>query len=69
MSSVAVLVEPVRGGTAGAHVKCWERFARSAARLPRAAPPGDGGPGGRGLGRPAETVAGRPADGTPRGSP
>jgi glycosyltransferase involved in cell wall biosynthesis len=34
MSSVAVLVELVRSDTAGGHVKCWERFAESAARLP-----------------------------------
>ncbi|MER6713419.1 glycosyltransferase [Streptomyces sp. NPDC000877] len=34
MSSVAVLVELVRSGTSGGHVKCWERFAQSAARLP-----------------------------------
>jgi glycosyltransferase involved in cell wall biosynthesis len=36
--SVAVLVELVRSGTSGGHVKCWERFAESAARLPGAAP-------------------------------
>ncbi|GGY87096.1 glycosyltransferase [Streptomyces poonensis] len=36
MYSVAVLVELVRGATAGGHVKCWERFAESAARLPEA---------------------------------
>ncbi|WP_149182544.1 glycosyltransferase [Streptomyces sp. TRM49041] len=34
MSSVAVLVELVRSGTSGGHVKCWERFAESATRLP-----------------------------------
>ncbi|MEV5438084.1 glycosyltransferase [Streptomyces sp. NPDC052682] len=34
MSSVAVLVELARSGTSGGHVKCWERFAQSAARLP-----------------------------------
>ncbi|MPY59218.1 hypothetical protein FNH08_19220, partial [Streptomyces spongiae] len=34
MFSVAVLVELMRSGTAGGHVKCWERFAESAARLP-----------------------------------
>ncbi|MEU0739414.1 glycosyltransferase [Streptomyces sp. NPDC006134] len=45
MSSVAVLVELVRSGTAGGHVKCWERFAESAARLPGTAPHGAGGPG------------------------
>ncbi|MPY47037.1 glycosyltransferase, partial [Streptomyces phyllanthi] len=44
--SVAVLVELVRSGTAGGHVKCWERFAESAARLPG---PGSGGAGGAGL--------------------
>jgi glycosyltransferase involved in cell wall biosynthesis len=38
MSSVAVLVELMRSGTAGGHVKCWERFAESAARLPGPAP-------------------------------
>ncbi|MEV5339985.1 glycosyltransferase [Streptomyces sp. NPDC052676] len=38
MTSVAVLVELVRGSTSGGHVKCWERFAESAARLPDAAP-------------------------------
>ncbi|MFD5568790.1 glycosyltransferase [Streptomyces cadmiisoli] len=36
MTSVAVLVELMRGSTSGGHVKCWERFAESAA-----------GPGGR----------------------
>jgi glycosyltransferase involved in cell wall biosynthesis len=34
MVSVAVLVELVRSSTAGGHVKCWERFAEAAARLP-----------------------------------
>ncbi|GAA3499453.1 glycosyltransferase [Streptomyces prasinosporus] len=34
MSSVAVLVELLRRDTSGGHVKCWEHFARSAARLP-----------------------------------
>ncbi|MBC9723508.1 glycosyltransferase [Streptomyces sp. TRM68367] len=37
MYSVAVLVELLRSGTSGGHVKCWERFAESAARLPDAA--------------------------------
>ncbi len=47
MFSVAVLVELMRSGTAGGHVKCWERFAESAARLPEPVP-GSGlrGPGG-----------------------
>jgi glycosyltransferase involved in cell wall biosynthesis len=40
--SVAVLVELMRGGTAGGHVKCWERFAESAARYQE---PGLDGPG------------------------
>ncbi|AXE88872.1 glycosyltransferase [Streptomyces sp. Go-475] len=40
MSSVAVLVELVRSGTSGGHVKCWERFAESAARLPGQLPDG-----------------------------
>ncbi|MEW2404253.1 glycosyltransferase [Streptomyces sp. NPDC046862] len=40
--SVAVLVELVRSGTAGGHVKCWERFAESAASLPDSVP-GDPG--------------------------
>lgn len=34
MSSIAVLVELLRRDTSGGHVKCWEHFARSAARLP-----------------------------------
>ncbi|CAM5315452.1 hypothetical protein SGLAM104S_01905 [Streptomyces glaucescens] len=38
MLSVAVLVELIRGDTSGGHVKCWERFAESAARLPAPAP-------------------------------
>ncbi|MGW2531022.1 glycosyltransferase [Streptomyces sp. NPDC001595] len=38
MTSVAVLVELMRSGTSGGHVKCWERFAESAARLPHTAP-------------------------------
>lgn len=38
MTSVAVLVELMRSGTAGGHVKCWERFAESAARLPGTLP-------------------------------
>jgi glycosyltransferase involved in cell wall biosynthesis len=32
--SVAVLVELMRSATSGGHVKCWERFAESAAGLP-----------------------------------
>lgn len=44
MFSVAVLVELERSGTAGGHVKCWERFAESAARLPDPVPGGPGGP-------------------------
>ncbi|OSZ61011.1 glycoside hydrolase [Streptomyces pharetrae CZA14] len=38
MLSVAVLVELIRGDTSGGHVKCWERFAESAARLSAPAP-------------------------------
>ncbi|MEG3629093.1 glycosyltransferase [Streptomyces poriticola] len=34
MSSIAILVELMRVGTSGGHIKCWERFAESAARLP-----------------------------------
>ncbi len=34
VTSVAVLVELLRGGPSGGHVKCWEHFARSASRLP-----------------------------------
>ncbi len=41
VSSVAVLVELLRSSTSGGHVKCWERFAESAARLPS----GPDGPG------------------------
>ncbi|MBV7701023.1 glycosyltransferase [Streptomyces sp. TRM70350] len=41
MSSVAVLVELLRSSTSGGHVKCWERFTESAARLPS----GPDGPG------------------------
>ncbi|WDV54778.1 glycosyltransferase [Streptomyces coeruleorubidus] len=40
MTSVAVLVELLRSGTSGGHVKCWERFAESAARLPGRGPDG-----------------------------
>ncbi|MEU6180629.1 glycosyltransferase [Streptomyces coeruleorubidus] len=40
MTSVAVLVELLRSGTSGGHVKCWERFAESAARLPEPLPDG-----------------------------
>ncbi|MEV8550930.1 glycosyltransferase [Streptomyces glaucescens] len=36
--SVAVLAELIRADTSGGHVKCWERFAESAARLPAPAP-------------------------------
>lgn len=36
VSSVAVLVELLRRDTSGGQVKCWERFADSAARLPAA---------------------------------
>ncbi|GGX21484.1 glycosyltransferase [Streptomyces lomondensis] len=42
MSSVAVLVELERNGTSGGHVKCWERLAESAARLPERLPDGSG---------------------------
>lgn len=41
--SVAVLVELVRRDTSGGQVKCWEHFARSAARLPERLPDGSGG--------------------------
>ncbi|GAP51372.1 glycosyltransferase [Streptomyces azureus] len=40
MTSVAVLVELLRSSTSGGHVKCWERFAESAARLPEQLPDG-----------------------------
>lgn len=40
MTSVAVLVELLRSSTSGGHVKCWERFAESAARLPEPLPDG-----------------------------
>ncbi|MFD7766359.1 hypothetical protein [Streptomyces sp. NPDC059787] len=43
MSSVAVLVEPVRRDTPGGRTKCREHFARSAARLPERLPDGSGG--------------------------
>ncbi len=45
--SVAVLVELMRSRTAGGHVKCWERFAESAARYqePGTDGLGIGGPG------------------------
>lgn len=43
VSSVAVLVELVRRDTSGGQVKCWEHFARSAARLPERLPDGSGG--------------------------
>ncbi|MFF5159677.1 glycosyltransferase [Streptomyces sp. NPDC000348] len=43
MSSVAVLVELLRRDTSGGQVKCWEHFARSAARLPEPLPDGSGG--------------------------
>ncbi|MEW2078881.1 glycosyltransferase [Streptomyces sp. NPDC013433] len=43
VSSVAVLVELVRHDTSGGQVKCWEHFARSAARLPERLPDGSGG--------------------------
>ncbi|MER5210699.1 glycosyltransferase [Streptomyces sp. NPDC002838] len=49
MTSVAVLVELLRTDTAGGHVKCWERFAESAARLPEAVHGGPDGPYGPGL--------------------
>lgn len=42
MTSVAVLVELLRSSTSGGHVKCWERFAESAARLPERLPDGAG---------------------------
>ncbi|MFF8102111.1 glycosyltransferase [Streptomyces sp. NPDC016640] len=42
MPSVAVLVELVRRDTSGGQVKCWERFARCAARLPERLPHGPG---------------------------
>ncbi|MEU9353687.1 glycosyltransferase [Streptomyces griseoloalbus] len=41
--SVAVLVELLRRDTSGGHVKCWENFARSAARLPERLPDDRGG--------------------------
>ncbi|MFY1678975.1 glycosyltransferase [Streptomyces sp. WMMC905] len=44
MSSIAILVELARVGTSGGHIKCWERFAESAARLTGHV---DGVPGGR----------------------
>lgn len=40
MTSVAVLVELLRSPTSGGHVKCWERFAEAAARLPEPLPDG-----------------------------
>ncbi len=43
VSSVAVLVELVRRDTSGGQVKCWEHFARSAARLTERLPDGSGG--------------------------
>ncbi|PAZ12377.1 glycoside hydrolase [Streptomyces sp. SA15] len=46
MTSVAVLVELLRTDMAGGHVKCWERFAESAARLPEAVHGGATGPDG-----------------------
>ncbi|MEU3148188.1 MULTISPECIES: glycosyltransferase [unclassified Streptomyces] len=43
MPSVAVLVELLRRDTSGGQVKCWEHFARSAARLPGRVPDDRGG--------------------------
>ncbi|MFD3734928.1 hypothetical protein [Streptomyces sp. NPDC058632] len=43
MPSVAVLVELLRRATSGGRVECWERFARSAARLPGRVPDDRGG--------------------------
>ncbi|MCX2923835.1 hypothetical protein [Streptomyces sp. NEAU-W12] len=43
MPSVAVLVELLRRDTSGGQVKCWEHFARSAARLPGRIPDARGG--------------------------
>jgi hypothetical protein len=40
MTSVAVLVELLRTRTSGGQVKCWERFAESAVRLPERLPDG-----------------------------
>ncbi|MFC9912114.1 glycosyltransferase [Streptomyces sp. NPDC059862] len=40
--SVAVLVELMRSSTSGGHIKCWERLAESAARLPECAPDAPG---------------------------
>ncbi|MFE6286794.1 glycosyltransferase [Streptomyces sp. NPDC057877] len=40
MNSVAVLVELTRNPMSGGQVKCWERFAEAAARLPEELPDG-----------------------------